>query len=258
MGPGGRAVKRAPGHMVRPPPQLVPAGVAAGSRSARGVLTLVRMTSPARWWFVRHAESTGNLARDAAEHAGADHIDIAERDPDVPLSPRGEQQAAALAASFAALPVPPTVIATSPFVRARATADPIAAATGAQMIVDERLREKELGALDRLTGQGVLAQVPREAELRARVGKFYYRPPGGESWCDVVLRLRSALADLRTLAGKHIAVITHQIVILGARYIFEQLDEHTLLEIAAQREIANTAITEYDAHRELIRYNEVP
>ena len=30
-------------------------------------------------------------------------------------------------------------------------------------------------------------------EQRGHVGKFYFRPPGGESWCDVILRLRSLL-----------------------------------------------------------------
>src|SRR5688572_31393696 len=32
-----------------------------------------------------------------------------------------------------------------------------------------------------------------QAEFRRLLGKFYHRPPGGESWCDVILRLRSAL-----------------------------------------------------------------
>ena len=58
------------------------------------------MTSPARWptelLLVRHAESAGNVARDKAEAAGLDVIDIAERDMDVTLSSRGEDQAAAL------------------------------------------------------------------------------------------------------------------------------------------------------------------
>ena len=48
------------------------------------------MTSPARWptelLLVRHAESAGNVARDKAEAAGLDVIDIAERDMDVTLS----------------------------------------------------------------------------------------------------------------------------------------------------------------------------
>jgi hypothetical protein len=30
---------------------------------------------------------------------------------------------------------------------------------------------------------------PEQAEMRTRLGKFYHRPPSGESWCDVILRL---------------------------------------------------------------------
>ena len=37
------------------------------------------------------------------------------------------------------------------------------------------------------------AEVPRARRAAAHVGKFYFRPPGGESWCDVILRLRSLI-----------------------------------------------------------------
>src|SRR5688572_4879383 len=51
---------------------------------------------PASLLLVRHAESLGNLAREAAEQSGAGFIDIAERDMDVDLSERGERQARAM------------------------------------------------------------------------------------------------------------------------------------------------------------------
>ena len=60
-------------------------------------------------------------------------------------------------------------------------------------VTDERLREKEFGVLDRLTTLGIEQHFPDQAEARRRIGKFYHRPPGGESWCDVILRLRSVL-----------------------------------------------------------------
>ena len=58
---------------------------------------------PARLWVVRHGESAGNVARDAAHAAGLPHIDIAHRDVDVPLSPLGEEQSRALGRWFAAM-----------------------------------------------------------------------------------------------------------------------------------------------------------
>ena len=51
---------------------------------------------PLRLWVVRHGESSGNVARDAAQAAGAARIDIPERDVDVPLSALGHRQAEAL------------------------------------------------------------------------------------------------------------------------------------------------------------------
>ena len=47
---------------------------------------------PERLWIVRHGESAGNVARDAADAAGLPRIDIADRDVDVPLSRLGEEQ----------------------------------------------------------------------------------------------------------------------------------------------------------------------
>ena len=61
------------------------------------------------------------------------------------------------------------------------------------MRTDERLRERDFGAFDGMTGAGIREQYPDEAKRRDLLGKFYYRPPGGESWADVALRIRSLL-----------------------------------------------------------------
>ena len=71
---------------------------------------------PRTLWIVRHGQSAGNVARDAAEAAGLFVIDIAERDIDVPLSELGHEQAQALGQWFGALPADrkPEVVLTSP------------------------------------------------------------------------------------------------------------------------------------------------
>ena len=56
---------------------------------------------PSRLWIVRHGESAGNVARDAAHAAGAERIELLHRDVDIPLSPLGEDQARALGTWFA-------------------------------------------------------------------------------------------------------------------------------------------------------------
>ncbi len=197
---------------------------------------------------VRHGESTANVARERAEAAGAEVIDVEARDADVPLSSLGQHQAQALGRWLAQLPadVRPTAAWSSPYVRARQTAQTVLAAAGQALAirVDERLRDKELGVLDALTGHGVIARFPLEAQRRRWLGKFYYRPPGGESWADMVLRLRSVLGDLdRDEDGQRVLVFTHDAVVMLLRYICEGLDEAALLELARSATIVNTGLT---------------
>ena len=105
---------------------------------------------PSTLWIVRHGQSAGNVARDAALAAKQPIIDIAHRDMDVPLSGLGERQARALGRWFARVPAErrPTVILSSPYVRALETAELVCEAAGFDrddppLIPDERLREKE-------------------------------------------------------------------------------------------------------------------
>jgi probable phosphoglycerate mutase len=211
------------------------------------------MSWPSRLYLVRHGESLGNVARDLAHRAGADLIDITDRDMDVDLSQTGKKQAAALGRWFRSLPTGerPKLILTSPYMRAHATARLIQEEATDQpsalpVIVDERLREKELGLLNRYTRRGVEAKFPEQARLRTQIGKFYYRPPQGESWADVILRLRSFLDTLCLQhGGKPIVITCHQVTVLCMRYLLEQLSENELLAINAQGEIANCSVTEY-------------
>lgn len=208
---------------------------------------------PERLWIVRHEQSAGNVAKDAAYSLGSATIEIEARDIDVPLSELGKQQSQAVGNWFASLAdaQKPQVILSSPYLRARQTGAAIVAAGGladnqADMVVDERLREKELGALDRLTWRGIEQLYPKEADHRARLGKVYYRPPAGESWCDVILRLRSALDTISLhYPGKRVLVIAHQVVVLCFRYIIENLDEQAILAIDAEGQVANCSVTEY-------------
>lgn len=208
---------------------------------------------PQRLWLVRHGESAGNVARDAANAGGLSRIDISGRDVDVPLSERGSVQATALGRWFANLPAEerPEVILCSPYVRARRTAEAISGeadlnAARVPIVIDERLREKEFGILDRLTHTGILEFHPEQARIRREVGKFYHRPPGGESWCDVILRMRSTLHTLSLhYTGCRVLIVTHQVVVLCLRYLLEDMDEAGILEIDRAGDVANCAITDY-------------
>lgn len=208
---------------------------------------------PERLWIVRHGESAGNLAREAAYAAGLHRVDVAGRDVDVPLSPLGEKQACALGDWFAKMPPDerPDVVLSSPYLRAERTAELIQECGGVsddlpEFTVDERLREREAGILDRLTASGVNAFHPDQADFRRILGKFYHRPPGGESWCDVILRLRSAMDTIALhYGGRRVLLVGHQVVVLCLRYLLENLSEAELLAIDRAGEVANCGVTEY-------------
>ena len=225
---------------------------------------------PDRLYIVRHGESAGNVARDAAQAARAARIDLAERDVDVPLSGLGQQQADALGRWFAAMneDARPDVLLVSPYLRARQTAERVAGAGGlagdAGLVADERLREKEFGVLDRLTRYGIEQSYPEQAEFRRLIGKFYHRPPGGESWADVILRLRSALDTISLHhGGRRVLIVGHQVVVLCMRYLLEGLDEQGILAIDREGDVANCGVTEYafdagagpSGGMRLVRYN---
>lgn len=208
-----------------------------------------RGTAPAELVLVRHAESVGNVADATARARGLGRLDLTTRDADTPLSEAGVAQAEALGRYAASLARRrrPDVVVSSPYERAFRTAVLATAPFEDVCLVrDERLRERDLGVLDGMTGVGIREAYPEEARRRADMGKLYYRPPGGESWTDVALRVRSVLADIRQdYEGERVWVFTHQAVIMTFRLVLEGLDERQLLEIDRDVPLANCSLTTY-------------
>ena len=209
---------------------------------------------PQTIWLVRHGQSAGNVARDAAEAAGLPLIDILTRDVDTPLSDLGVEQSQALGRWFGEMSeeARPNVVLCSPYVRARETARIVIETAGLAsgdltFNADERLREKEFGILDRLTKHGIVGKFPELAEQRAHVGKFYFRPPGGESWCDVILRLRNVIDTItREYRCERVLIVGHQVIVTCFRYLFERFDEHQILSIDREGDVPNCSVTSYE------------
>ena len=229
----------------------------AGPPSPEGAATSRKW--PQRLWIVRHGQSAGNVARDAAEASKLAWIDIATRDVDTPLSDLGRRQAEALGVWFGALPEhgKPTAILSSPYLRSMQSAEIIREHAGAaarieRIVADERLREKEFGILDRMTTHGIRQTYPALSEQRQHVGKFYFRPPGGESWCDVILRLRSVLDTLTRDYTRHsVLIVAHQVIVNCFRYLLERMTEAEILAIDRAGDVPNCGVTlyEFDAAR---------
>ena len=220
----------------------------------RGKL-IVSSRWPSQIVLVRHGQSVGNIAASEAGRSGAARLDLDFRDADTPLSDTGREQARAVGGFLQGGQESecPELIVCSPYRRAAETAETAVAAWGRahEVVLDERLRERDLGVFDGLTSAGIRAEYASEAERRSRVGKFYYAPPSGESWCDVTLRVRSLLADLREgYEGRRVWLFTHQAVIMSFRYVLEDLTEQELLEIDSTTDLPNCSLTSYRGGRD--------
>ncbi|MFE6922331.1 histidine phosphatase family protein [Nocardia sp. NPDC057663] len=180
-------------------------------------------------WAVRHAQSEANAwyADPATELRP-----MRGTDAEVDLTEYGQWQARCLGdwlAGLAGVHRPELVIC-SPYLRARLTWALMAEAAATRnrhlrpirTLVDERLRDREMGVFELHPYKAIRRRAPDEAARRERVGNWVYRPPGGESLADVAVRVRSFLDELDVVAaGEQVLVVTHDAVVLSMRYILE-------------------------------------
>ena len=126
---------------------------------------------------------------------------------DIPLTEVGAAQARAAAARLAARGGIDLVL-TSPLARTRATAEAVAALTGAPLAVDDDLAETDFGAWEGLSFAEVSEQWP--AEMAAWLADADVAPPGGESFAAVGRRVDDALDRLLAAhQGLTVVVVSH-------------------------------------------------
>jgi broad specificity phosphatase PhoE len=126
---------------------------------------------------------------------------------DLPLTPRGVGQAAALAARLASTPDVAAIIS-SPLRRTQETAQHISQALGLEVRIEEGFQEVDFGAWEGQSFGEVAASAPEAMAAWAKDPRI--APPGGESFADLAARLRPArdkiLADY---AGRTVIVVSH-------------------------------------------------
>jgi 2,3-bisphosphoglycerate-dependent phosphoglycerate mutase len=216
--------------------------------------------------LIRHGQSLANVALPAADARGLLESEVSGRDAEVPLTELGEQQAKAIGAWLAALPVDrrPEVVITSPYLRARETWRIAADSSGLRLPdprTDDRLVDRLLGELELLTRAAVAARFPGEAARLAEAGLYAYCPPGGESFADIRTRLTSFLEDLhREHADRRVVVVAHDSVVLMTRAVLENADWAGVAEIEnSAGSVRNASISRFVSDSEkslrLDRYN---
>lgn len=166
------------------------ARVTAGSR-AEPVRTVL--------YLVRHGEAESNA-----------ELRFGGWSP-VPLTERGRRQAEAAARVLQGRG--PTAIISSDLARAHQTAEPIAAACGLPIALDDRLRERSVGVFDGLLFTEAEARYPAAwAKMIARDPDAV--PEGAETVDQVFARVTAAIDDVCARhAGGRVVVVTHGIAL---------------------------------------------
>jgi broad specificity phosphatase PhoE len=140
-----------------------------------------------------------SIARHGRTTANASGLLLGRADPD--LDDLGRAQAALAAGPLADV----ELVVTSPLQRTRATAAAVAAASGAEVRVDDRWIELDYGSWDGVP----LAEVPAE-QWAAWRSDPHFAPPGGESLAALGERVADALSAVAADARHaRVAVITH-------------------------------------------------
>lgn len=151
----------------------------------------------------------------------------------VRLTEKGIQQAQMLAESMAGSDV--DIILVSPLIRAKTTADIVAQKLQVPVVVDERLAERDYGAID-----GTYEGTPGFMENWVQFGYIY---PEGESLLRVVQRVYNFLDDIKvTYKDKTVMVISHGGVCRVINSYFKSLTNEKFFEF----NLDNCKVLEYE------------
>lgn len=151
--------------------------------------------SAARVWLVRHAEVQADWQKRAYGNL------------DIPLSEEGEAQTRRMGAAFAGEKL--ARVTSSSLARALAMGRAIADNTGAELVIDERLREIWRGKWQGLPAEEFRARwnADKQAFL---ADPWNWKPHEGESDADVFARAWPALIEaVEAARGGAIAITTH-------------------------------------------------
>lgn len=151
------------------------------------------------------------------------------------MSPRGEQYAKALGSFVGDLELPGMEVWVTQYRRTQQTADHLTC----PRIVTPELGEIQAGHHDGMTYEEIADKFPVEFALRDS-DKLRYRYPGGESYLDVVQRVKPLLERIRS--QDNLLIISHQAtlrcllsILLGSSLSdlpYMKIPLHTVLQVS--------------------------
>jgi NAD+ kinase len=135
----------------------------------------------------------------------------------------------------------------SSYARARQTAAELDVVRSS-WIIDTRLAERDWGELDRMTEEERALKF-REVIDMQKVEPFFWTPPNGESFNDLILRIRDFIDSLHRAKVQNVLALCHGDVMKAFRIIFQGLtpEEYAEMEFSKDpiKRIHNCQIDHY-------------
>ena len=178
-------------------------------------------------YLVRHGETDWNLSSRI------------QGQTDIPLNDNGRAQARELSAAVRQRGLSPGRIYTSRMLRARETADIVAADLGMEAQILEGVHEINMGAWEGYTWRQVREEFPQDYE-KWYCNRRYQIPPGGESYEQLLARVVPAMRKAAKEKGDSL-IITHSAVIMT---LLSYLNGTPFADMAKNFKTKNTELVE--------------
>lgn len=154
-----------------------------------------RTQSTNTYFLLRHAEAEHNV-----NHVVASGPEKGKNISE--LTEKGKAQLLDIASDMKKEKV--QLIFTSPYLRTKKTAEAIAKATKAKVIVDKRLAEIQCGNFN------WRSEREYHGYFSSKIDRFFKAPPGGETLTEVRVRMLAFIRDIdKKYSGKRIAIVSH-------------------------------------------------
>ena len=190
--------------------------------------------------LVRHAQSVGNMMQvdERASYHVSSHA--------YPLTERGRNQAAITGEWLRENCAPFDAYYVSYYARAKETMTIMF--PHEKVYEDPRLAEAQRGIYHVMTRKEMEVRYPEELVRKEREGLYHYRPPGGENWPDIELRINSFLSTLsRDYEDQDVVMVVHGHWLI----LFQKAIERFTIEEALRRYhegvVENASVTTYEA-----------
>ena len=157
-------------------------------------------------YFMRHTQSEANLQ------------DIVASRLNVSLTKKGKSDAKIIADRIHKLITIDRVIS-SPLIRAKQTAIPIAKNFGLQLEIDDRLIEQDLGVF---SGMSYNELDCRNDYMHDRTKRWKWIPENGESYEMIAMRLKPFFKSIDSIKEKNIMFVTHAVTMRLIRACLEK------------------------------------